>query len=51
MLNLKALHNNMIQNIELPTIGNIQVPGKFLKGKEYKPANVEIIFMPCEDKH
>ena len=41
----------MKQNIEHPAIGNIQVPGKFFKGKEEKPTNVEIIFMPCEDNY
>ena len=51
MLNLKAIHNNMIQNIKHPTIGNIQVPGKFFKGKEEKPTNRKIIFMPFEDIH
>ena len=44
MFYLKALHNNMIQNIEHSALGNIQVPGKFIKEKKEKPTNVKIFF-------
>ena len=51
MLKLKAQDNDMIQNIEHPTIGNMQVPGKFFKRKEEKSTTVKITCLPCVNVH